>query len=118
MITFIIIIIIITDFVLALVAVVVLAEMNFLFVFHFYLFLLFSHIISHIISNVISHIIPYFILFNCLIGVGGLYTGIVAQVVRDIPFYASFFGSYDIFCRLLKKNTTWNDTSIYFVSGG
>lgn len=48
----------------------------------------------------------------------GLYTGIGAQVVRDIPFYASFFGSYDIFCKVLKKSTDWNDTSIYFVAGG
>ena len=48
----------------------------------------------------------------------GLYTGIGAQVMRDIPFYASFFGSYDIFCKILKKSTSWNDTSIYFVAGG
>jgi Mitochondrial carrier protein len=51
-------------------------------------------------------------------GVRGLYTGIGAQVVRDIPFYASFFGSYDIICKVLKKSTDWNDTSIYFVAGG
>ena len=51
-------------------------------------------------------------------GIQGLYTGIGAQVVRDIPFYASFFGSYDIICGLLKKHTSWNDTSIYFISGG
>ena len=38
--------------------------------------------------------------------------------MRDIPFYASFFGSYDIFCKILKKSTSWNDTSIYFVAGG
>ena len=53
-----------------------------------------------------------------LVGIRGLYTGIAAQVVRDIPFYASFFGSYDVFCKMLKRTTDWNDTSIYFVSGG
>lgn len=51
-------------------------------------------------------------------GIKGLYTGISAQIVRDIPFYASFFGSYDVFCGLFKKHTDWNDTSVYFISGG
>ena len=52
------------------------------------------------------------------LGFRGLYTGIGAQIVRDVPFYASFFGSYDVFCKILKKSTDWNDTSIYFVAGG
>lgn len=51
-------------------------------------------------------------------GFRGLYTGFNAQVLRDIPFYATFFGSYEAFCTLFKKNTNWSDTTIYFVSGG
>ena len=51
-------------------------------------------------------------------GVRGLYTGFSCQILRDIPFYASFFGSYEAFCTLFKKNTSWSDTTIYFVSGG
>lgn len=51
-------------------------------------------------------------------GYRGLYTGFSAQVLRDIPFYASFFGSYEAFCTLFKKNTNWSDPTIYFVSGG
>jgi solute carrier family 25 (mitochondrial ornithine transporter) member 2/15 len=51
-------------------------------------------------------------------GVRGFYTGIGAQVMRDIPFYASFFGSYDLICRELKANTDWTDTGIYFTAGG
>jgi len=51
-------------------------------------------------------------------GFRGLYTGFSAQVLRDIPFYASFFGSYEAFCTYFKKNTSWSETTIYFVSGG
>jgi hypothetical protein len=51
-------------------------------------------------------------------GVLGLYTGIGAQVLRDIPFYMAFFGTYDVCCDLLRKNTTLPDVSIYFISGG
>ena len=51
-------------------------------------------------------------------GYRGLYTGFSCQVLRDVPFYASFFGSYEAFCTLFKKNTGWSDPTIYFVSGG
>ena len=51
-------------------------------------------------------------------GARALYTGIGIQIIRDIPFYGSFFGSYDLFCAYLKKNTKMSDTSVYFVSGG
>jgi hypothetical protein len=49
---------------------------------------------------------------------GLLFTGIGAQILRDIPFYSSFFGSYDIMCMLMKKYTAWPDSSIYFIAGG
>ena len=45
-------------------------------------------------------------------------TGMSAQVLRDIPFYATFFGFYEFSCRYLRATTQWNDTSVYFVSGG
>ena len=32
-------------------------------------------------------------------GLSGFYTGIGAQICRDIPFYATFFGVYDTLCR-------------------
>lgn len=51
-------------------------------------------------------------------GYGGLYRGIHAQVLRDIPFYAAFFGTYDILCQHLKSTTKWTDVSVYFISGG
>lgn len=41
-----------------------------------------------------------------------------AQLLRDIPFYASFFGSYEILCRGLRAHTDWSDTSVYLVAGG
>lgn len=51
-------------------------------------------------------------------GLGGFYRGISAQVIRDIPFYGSFFGSYDVLCRALRTNTDWSDSAVYFVAGG
>ena len=51
-------------------------------------------------------------------GFRGFYTGIVAQIMRDIPFYATFFGTYEVSCRYLRKYTKWEDTAVYFVSGG
>jgi len=51
-------------------------------------------------------------------GMGGLYLGFHAQVMRDIPFYATFFGSYEIICRLLRANTQWSDAAVYFTAGG
>jgi len=51
-------------------------------------------------------------------GVRGFYTGFSAQVIRDIPFYGSFFGTYDVMCRVLKDRTNWSDASVYFTAGG
>jgi len=51
-------------------------------------------------------------------GFRGFYTGIGIQVIRDIPFYASFFGSYELLCKYFKENTKMNDATIYFTSGG
>jgi hypothetical protein len=39
-------------------------------------------------------------------------------VLRDIPFYSSFFGTYTVSCELLKYYTDFSDTAIYFTSGG
>lgn len=51
-------------------------------------------------------------------GLLGFYAGFHSQILRDIPFYCSFFGSYDILCHLLKKHTDLPETSIYFMAGG
>jgi len=53
-------------------------------------------------------------------GPRGLYTGMSAQLLRDVPFYASFFGSYEVLCRLLRKASQgqWSDPAIYLLAGG
>lgn len=51
-------------------------------------------------------------------GVRGLFAGVSAQVLRDTPFYATFFGLYDVFCGILKENTKLSDSAVYFLSGG
>ena len=51
-------------------------------------------------------------------GFKGLFTGLSAQMFRDIPFYATFFGFYEFSCRYFKKNTNFSDPTIYFLSGG
>lgn len=51
-------------------------------------------------------------------GVKGLYRGIVIQALRDIPFYAFFFGCYDVSCKMFKKHTSVSDATSFFVSGG
>lgn len=51
-------------------------------------------------------------------GVRGFFVGFGPQLIRDIPFYASFFGTYDILCYLLKKYTSFPETSVYFIAGG
>ena len=51
-------------------------------------------------------------------GVSGMYRGFASQVLRDVPFYASFFGSYEIFCQMMKRHTTLEDPAIYFLAGG
>lgn len=51
-------------------------------------------------------------------GLRGFYTGLGSQVIRDIPFYGSFFGTYDVMCRVLRANTNWSDAGVYFTAGG
>lgn len=51
-------------------------------------------------------------------GLRGLYTGFNSQLLRDVPFYSTFFGSYDILCHVMKRFTTLPETSIYFIAGG
>lgn len=51
-------------------------------------------------------------------GIRGLFVGLNAQLLRDIPFGAAFFGSYEIMCQLFHKYTSLPDGTIYFMSGG
>jgi len=51
-------------------------------------------------------------------GVRGFYVGYGAQLMREIPFFALFFGSYEISCQLLRKHTKMHDSTIYITSGG
>jgi hypothetical protein len=53
-------------------------------------------------------------------GIRGFYVGISAQIFRDIPFYASFFGTYALCCEYLRANNSYDfsDTFVYFLSGG
>lgn len=51
-------------------------------------------------------------------GLKGFYTGFGAQVLREVPFFSSFFGSYEILCQGFRKYTQLKDGTIYFVSGG
>lgn len=51
-------------------------------------------------------------------GVRGLFRGLSAQVLRDVPFFGAFFGAYDLCRSGLRKHTSWSDNSVYFVAGG
>jgi solute carrier family 25 ornithine transporter 2/15 len=51
-------------------------------------------------------------------GYAGLFTGIGAQLLRDVPFGAAFFGSYEIMCQLFRKHSSMSECNIYFMSGG
>jgi hypothetical protein len=51
-------------------------------------------------------------------GLRGFYTGFAAQVMREIPFFSAFFGSYEILCQSFRKYSTLHEGTIYFVSGG
>jgi solute carrier family 25 carnitine/acylcarnitine transporter 20/29 len=51
-------------------------------------------------------------------GVSGLWRGIGAQILRDVPFNATFFGSYDILCHLFQRHTKWSEGTVYFIAGG
>jgi hypothetical protein len=51
-------------------------------------------------------------------GLRGFYAGFGVQLLREIPFFASFFGSYEVLCQTLKRHTQLPDATVYFVSGG
>ena len=51
-------------------------------------------------------------------GPRGFYTGLEAQAMRDGPFYAVFFGSYEISVHLLRQYTLLPDEATFFISGG
>lgn len=51
-------------------------------------------------------------------GMRGLYTGMGAQIARDIPFYATFFGSYDSLCCILQTHTSMSEPVVYATAGG
>lgn len=51
-------------------------------------------------------------------GLRGFYRGFGAQVLREVPFFSAFFGSYEILCQSFRKYTQLSDGTIYFVSGG
>ena len=51
-------------------------------------------------------------------GVRQLYLGMAAQVLRDVPFYAIFFGVYQNVCSFIRANTTWQDSVVYATAGG
>lgn len=50
-------------------------------------------------------------------GVRGLFVGLGAQFARDIPFYAFFFGTYELSLRTLKTYTTVPQEAAYLVAG-
>jgi hypothetical protein len=51
-------------------------------------------------------------------GVRGLFVGLGAQFARDIPFYAFFFGTYDLSVRLLRERTSVPAEASYLIAGG
>lgn len=51
-------------------------------------------------------------------GLRGFYTGFAAQVMREVPFFSAFFGSYEILGQALRRHSTLGDGAIYVVSGG
>ena len=52
-------------------------------------------------------------------GVRSMFTGFEAQIMRDGPFYAFFFGSYDLLCYVFRTNVpSMPDELNFFLSGG
>jgi len=52
-------------------------------------------------------------------GIRSMFTGFEAQLMRDGPFYAFFFGSYDLLCYLFRTNVPSMPNELnYFLSGG
>ncbi|GAB5029414.1 mitochondrial ornithine transporter 1-like isoform x1 [Nannochloropsis oceanica] len=51
-------------------------------------------------------------------GIKGLFVGLGAQFARDIPFYAFFFGTYELSLRTLKIYTSVPQEAAYLIAGG
>jgi len=51
-------------------------------------------------------------------GTRGLFVGMGAQILRDVPFYAVFFGVYQNVCSFIRANTTWTESVVYATAGG
>jgi len=39
-------------------------------------------------------------------GIGGLYAGFTPFVLRDVPFYLCFFGTYEVICGMFQRNVS------------
>jgi hypothetical protein len=48
----------------------------------------------------------------------GFYTGFQVQVMRDVVFYSSFFGTYDGASWLLRQYTPLSEPAVIFTAGG
>lgn len=52
-------------------------------------------------------------------GLKSMFVGLDAQLMRDAPFYAFFFGSYELSCYIFRKYVpSMPDELNYFISGG
>jgi hypothetical protein len=52
-------------------------------------------------------------------GIFGFWKGILPQVVRDIPLYAAYFGSYDLLCAyFFHHHKEMRESTVYMVAGG
>jgi len=51
-------------------------------------------------------------------GTRGLFVGMGAQILRDVPFYAVFFGVYQNVCSFIRAKTAWTDGAVYATAGG
>lgn len=51
-------------------------------------------------------------------GIRGVFIGYQAQTIRDILFYATFFGSYDSMTNYCKNNWSLNESTVYLLCGG
>lgn len=68
----------------------------------------YDYSIKHIISSVLKERGPL-----------GFYAGMPAQITRDIFFYSSFFGSYEVLCHYMKKKfPDLPEAMVYFNAGG
>lgn len=52
-------------------------------------------------------------------GIKSLFCGLDSQLMRDAPFYAVFFGGYELNCYLFRTYAPWMPDELnYFMSGG